>query len=49
LDKTEDEVVNAAEEGAEVDAHISRNSAAVDGASLHNEGIGENQNRTQGH
>jgi len=35
LDKTEDEVVNA-EEVAEVDANISRNSAAVDDGSLHN-------------
>jgi len=38
LDKTEDEVINA-EEVAEVDANISRNSAAVDGGSLHNKSV----------
>jgi len=38
LDKTEDEVINA-EEVAEVDANISRNSSAVDGGSLHNKSV----------
>jgi len=38
LDKTEDEVVNA-EEVAEVDANISRNSAEVDDGSLHNKSV----------
>jgi len=35
LDKTEDEVINA-EEVAELDANISRNSAVVDDSLLHN-------------
>jgi len=39
LDKTEDKVLINTEELPEVDANISRNSAAVDDGSLHNKSV----------